>query len=113
MPEVDLLLLDLLGRLLELGLLLHELPLEGLGVEAQHGLAFLDHRPFGDEEGDLELDSGDGRNADLGGAHRRELALDLDALHEVFALDRDGVRTRRRPAAEGGDGDEAEQRRPG
>jgi hypothetical protein len=60
-PEVDLLLLDLLPGLGELGPLLGELALEDLGVEAQDSVALLDRLALGGEERDLEVghDGGD------------------------------------------------------
>ena len=87
--QVDFLLIDLLGRFLELGLLLHELALKRLGVEAEDRLALLHHRPLRDEEGDLELRVLHRGDADLRGMHRLQLALHLDRLHEVLALHRD------------------------
>ena len=78
--EVDLLLLDLLGGFLVLGLLLDELALQGFGVEGQDAVALLDGRALGDHEGDLEVPVADGRHPDLGGADGLKLAFDLDGF---------------------------------
>ena len=103
--EVDLLLLDLLLRLRELGPLLRELALDHLGVEPQDALALLHRLALGGEERDLEVHLGHGGHPDLGRPHRRELALHLHGQDEVGLLHLDG---RAHVGARGPEGQEEE-----
>ena len=96
--QLDLLLLDLLLRLLELGPLLGELALD-ISVSSRSTLSpFFTCWPSVARNAILKLHLGHGRHADLRRAHRGQLALDVDAQHQVGALHLDRGARRRAPS---------------